>query len=465
MYSLDFNSKIPLYIQLYEEIKKDILSNLKVGDKLPSVRSIANDYKISKTTVENTYSQLFAEGYIDSKPQSGYFVSDSINFDMNIKLEEIIESKNKNINYKYNFYPVQLPKNSFPTKIWKRLSSKAVEEIDTFGTYPNGQGEYALREQITKYLINSRGASCHAEQIIITSGFSESIGLLAKMVNYKYKSFAIEDPGYHVARKVFESYDYHIDKINVNENGLNLSELEESSSKIVYITPSNQYPKGVVMPISNRLKLLDWANRVDGLILEDDYDSELAYYNRPIPCIQGLDKYDRVVYFGTFSKSFSPAIRISYMILPNHLLPIYEKCFDSFFSKASLPTQKTLELFMKEGHFEKHIRKIRSLNKKKHELLKTLLKSYLGDTMKIEAQGAGLAILINPKYDFDWDKLKYLAEENSIKLYFAKDVSGGSWNAIRLGFGGFSENELEIVIKIFSDIWFQCLKKDSDIIL
>ena len=145
----------------------------------------------------------------------------------------------------------------------------------------------------------------------------------------------MEEPGYHIARKVFESYEYDIERININNNGLILDELIKSNSKIVYITPSHQYPKGVTMPISNRLKLLEWANSVDGLILEDDYDSELTYYNRPIPSIQGLDEYDRVVYFGTFSKSFSPAIRISYMILPNHLLPIYEKYYESCTGKLS----------------------------------------------------------------------------------------------------------------------------------
>ena len=456
MYNLEFNSKIPVYIQLYEEIKKDIQTNLKSGTKLPSIRSVSNDYKISKTTVENAYSQLYAEGYIDSKPQSGYFVSESI-FINSLKQNNLsLQEKQNKIEYKYDFYPAKHTKNSFPTKIWKRLSLKAIDEILSFGSYPSGQGEKGLREEITKYLINSRGAVCNANQIIVTSGFAESIALLAKMIKFKYKSFAMEEPGYHIARKVFESYEYDIERININNNGLILDELIKSNSKIVYITPSHQYPKGVTMPISNRLKLLEWANSVDGLILEDDYDSELTYYNRPIPSIQGLDEYDRVVYFGTFSKSFSPAIRISYMILPNHLLPIYEKYYDFNFSKASLPTQKTLELFMKEGYFEKHIRKIRSLNKKKHEILKINLKKYLGKTMRIEAQGAGLAILINPTLDFDWDKLKNLAQKNSLKLHFAKDVSGGNWEALRMGFGGLEENEIEDAVKLFSEIWHQC---------
>lgn len=459
LYILNSKSDTPLYIQLYEQMKKDILTNLKAGSKLPSIRQLSSEYKISKTTVENTYSQLYAEGYIDSKPQSGYFVSDTNYKDFEQKKKIEISPKKEKKEYLYNFYPVQLPKDSFPIKLWKRLTSKAIDDIGSFSTYPDGQGELGLREEIAKYLINSRGARCDANQIVITNGFGESMNLFAKMIHFKYKSFAIEDPGYHVARRVFENYGYDIDRINVDKNGLIIKELKNSNSKIVYITPSNQYPKGVTMPIANRLKLLEWAKENDGLILEDDYDSELTYYNRPIPCIQGLDTYDRVVYFGTFSKALSPVLRISYIVLPRHLVPIYENYHDIYFSKASTITQKTLELFMKDGHFERHIRKVRSLNKKKHEFLKNLLKEYLGSSMKIEAEGAGLAILINPTLAFDWDKLKTLAEENSLKLFFAKDTSGGKWEALRMGFGGFSEDELIKAVKLFSKIWFLSIKK------
>jgi len=457
VYTLNPKSDTPLYIQLYEQIKKDILTTLKSGSKLPSIRALALEYKISKTTVENAYSQLYAEGYIDSKPQSGYFVSDANYKDF--KQKEVIEisPKNEPKEYRYNFYPVQLPKDSFPIKLWKRLTAKAIDEIESFSNYPDGQGELGLREEIAKYLIRSRGARCEASQIIITSGFSESMNLFAKMVQYKHNSFAIEEPGYYVARRVFEHYNYTVEPINVDHNGLILKELQNANAKLVYITPSNQYPKGVTMPIANRLKLLEWAKEVDGLILEDDYDSELTYYNRPIPCLQGLDSFDRVVYFGTFSKALSPALRISYMVLPHHLMPIYKNYYDIHFSKASTITQKTLELFMREAHYERHIRKLRSLNKKKHELLKTLLKEYLGESMQIEAQGAGLAILINPTFAFDWEKLKALAQQNSIKLFFAKDTSGGNWQALRMGFGGFSEEELIKAVKAFSEIWYQAI--------
>jgi len=211
------------------------------------------------------------------------------------------------------------------------------------------------------------------------------------------------------------------------------------------------------MPISNRLKLLEWAEREKGLIIEDDYDSELSYENRPIPSLQGLDNYDRVVYMGTFAKSLSPALRVSYMLLPEHLLQSYKESYDAHFPRVSITTQKTLELFMSEGHWEKHLRKIRTMNKKKHNLMRSLLKEKLGDTMEIVSQGGGLAILIHPTVAFDWDKLKSLAKEKRIKLYFAKERSGGNFEAIRMGFGGFTSEELDDSIKIFSTIWHNAL--------
>ncbi|WP_428739072.1 PLP-dependent aminotransferase family protein [Sulfurimonas sp.] len=457
MYTIDQNSKTPLHIQLYEALKNDIVQNLKVGEKLPSIRKLSSTYNLSKNTVESAFRQLYVEGFIESYPKSGYFVSDTNfkDFRTSHANKEAIETTQKS--YKYDFFPARLPKDSFPLKLWKRIYTKVIDETLDLGGYPDGQGEYILREQIAEYLNNSRGANCIADQIIVTSGFGESMGLLAKMLKSTHDTFAMEDPGYHIVNQVFSAYGYEIEKIGVDENGLMIDALQKSKAKLVYITPSHQYPKGVSMPIANRLKLLEWAKDTDALILEDDYDGELTYYNRPIPSLQGLDKNDKVVYFGTFSKYLSPALRVSYMVVPQHLLGLYKTHFDSHFCKVSLDTQITLAHFMKEGHFDKHIRKIRTLHKKKHELLKKLLEEHLGETMKIEAQGAGLAIIITPAVAFDWEKFKILAEQEGIKLYFAKGVSGGSWEALRLGFGGFSEKELYEAVEILSKLWRKAL--------
>ena len=453
MYTIDPNTHDSLHIQLYKALKNDISTNYTVGDKLPSIRRLASTYNLSKTTVESAYSQLYAEGYIESYPKRGYFVSD-VYFDT-FKPKEVskISSKETKTTYKYDFFPAQLAKESFPLKLWKRLFTKAIDASLDFGAYTDGQGEVGLRIEIAKYLSASRGVNCLPEQIVVTCGFGESMGLLAKLVKDKYTHFAMEHPGYHVARKVYEEYGYKIEKIPVDTKGLQLEQLKRSKAKIVYITPSHQYPTGVAMPITNRLKLLEYIQSVDGLIIEDDYDSELSYYNRPIPSLQGLDKNDCVVYMGTFSKSLSPALRISYLVLPYHLIPRYKESFNAHFSSVSLSTQKTLQLFMSEGHWERHIRKVRMLNKKKHNLMKERLKKELGSTMKILSQGGGLAILIHPTLPFDFEKFKILAEEESIKIYLAKERSGGDFEAVRMGFGCLSEEDIIQGVHLFSKIW------------
>ena len=452
MYIIEPNTKTPLHIQLYSELKKDIIENLNIGDKLPSIRKISSLYNLSKNTVESAYNQLYAEGYIDSIPKSGYIVSDNIYKEFTPKNSIIVQKDLEEIIYKYDFAPARLSKDSFPLKLWKRVFNKVIDESIDFGAYPNGKGELGLREEIAKYLISSRGVKCHANQVIISNGFGDSMGLLAKILKDNHKLFAMENPGYHIASQIFENYGYTIDKININENGICLKELNKSNAKIVYVTPSHHYPTGVSIPIANRLKLLEWANNNEGIIIEDDYDSELSYLNRPIPSLQGLDNNQRVVYLGTFSKSLSPALRVGYMVLPTFLVEKIDDYFDSYFPKVSLFTQKTLEQFMKEGHWDKHLRKIRTLNKKKHNIMKDCLKKYIGDSMQIVVQGGGLSIIINPSVPFDFDKLEKLAKKEQIKIYFTK----GDWKKVRMGFGGFKEDEIENAVIAFSSLWNKC---------
>ncbi len=456
MYILDTKSKNPLHIQLYQSIKEDIITNYKIGDKLPSIRKVATLYNLSKNTVESAYSQLYAEGYVESRAKSGYYVSELFfdSFDNDATTSHAVNATPKT--YKYDFFPAQLHKEDFPLKTWKRLFNKVITQKTDFGSYPTGQGELALREAIAKYLQSSRGVVCDAKDIIITHGFSDSMELIAKLAKTRYKHFAQEIPGYHIAHKVFDAYGYSISPIGVDEKGICIDELQQSQAQIVYITPSHQYPTGATMPVANRLKLIAYMQSIKGLIIEDDYDSELAYYNRPIPSLQGLDKGENVAYLGTFAKALSPSIRVGYMVLPSWLMKLYNQSYDAHFARVSLSTQLTLAAFMQEGHWDRHIRRIRILNKKKHQAMKDAIEKHLGNTCNIVAQGAGLAILIVPTSShFDWEKLKSLAEENNIAIYLANERSGGEFEAVRMGFGGFRLEEIDNAVKAFSKLWYQ----------
>jgi len=450
LYIIEKKSKIPLHIQLYEEVKKEILSSLQMGDKLNSIRKVATTYSISKTSVESAYSQLIAEGYITSYPQKGYFVSKSNDDNINNKSQIITFNEEPTKQFLYNFHPARLESSSFPLKIWKRIFNKTINDSIDFGCYTNAKGEYGLRNEISKYLIESRGVKCNPNQIIICNGFGDSMQLLIKLLGTKTDTLAMEHPGYYVTSEIFKSNNYSIKKIPVYKEGIDLNSLEKSNAKLVYLTPSHQYPTGVTIPISNRIKLLDWADKNDAFIIEDDYDSELTYENRPVPCMQGLDKSEKVIYVGTFAKSLSPSMRISYMVLPKIL---FDNFSDIFESKVCLFTQKTLENFMKEGHWDRQLRKMRTLNKKKYNLLKKLLKENLGKSMQIVNKGGGLSIHIYPTVAFDLEKLNTLALEESIKLHFAKNKVGGDWDAIMMGFGGLKEIEIEPAVKIFTTIW------------
>ena len=455
MYILDEKSKKPLHLQLYSALKNDISTNYQAGDKLPSIRKVATLYNLSKTTVESAYSQLYAEGYIESRPKSGYYVSE-LYFDT-FSSEKLADTPVPSPSYKYDFFPAQLCAEDFPLKTWKRLATKALDESTDFGSYPDGQGELPLREQIAKYLMASRGVVCRAEQIVMTSGFIDSMRLLASLLKKTHTHFGIEHPGYHIARKVFDEFGYNIDYIDVDDKGISLQNIEKSKAQILYVTPSHQYPTGVSMPIAHRHKLLELMHQRKGLIIEDNYDSELRYSTRPIPALQGLDRYDSVAYLGTFAKSLSPAIRVGYMVLPQWLLAQYKESYDAHFAKVSLSTQKTLALFMAEGHYDRHLRKMRTLNRKKHNLMRDTLKVTLGDTMQIVAQGGGLAILIHPTVPFNWEKFKRLSEESYIKIYLAKERCVGEFEAVRMGFGGLSEEEILEGVEVFSRVWREAM--------
>lgn len=449
MYKFEKNST-SLYMQLYLQIKEDIKNN-SIKGKLPSIRKMSIDYKISKNTVEAAYNQLYVEGYIYSKPQSGYFVNEELYTQLLMQkpLQNINKKKEKK--YKYDFYQAKLCNDIFPKKLWNKLYTKVLKEEVNFAEYPNKQGDIGLREELVKYLASSRAVTCSSEQIIIASGFSDIMFIIATLFKDYTNYFAIEYPGYKVAKKVFELMSYNIEDIYITKEGIKLELLKNIKAKLLYVTPSHQFPTGVTIPISNRVKLISWAEKNNSYIIEDDYDSELSYYNRPIPSLQGINNNQRVIYVGTFSKAFSPALRISYLVLPKPLIKKYNKIFDFSYSGTCINTQKTLELFLKEGFWERHLRKIRTLNKKKHDLMKEFLLKYLKNSFRIIREGSGLTILIEAKINIDFEKLQNNAIKESIKIYLFtyKDIT-----FISMGFGGFKEEEIEKAVIAFSKIWF-----------
>ena len=463
--NLNENEKIPLYIQLYNYIKNEILSgNIPAESKLPSIRGLAKDLKLSKNTIESAYEQLIAEGYVKSKNRSGLYVEQIENEFKNLANNSFSSFKenldgNLGKKIKYDFNSGQIDLSSFPYNQFRKILGRCMDEYSKdLLLYGDRKGDYGLRYEISKYIHHSRGVTCSPQQIIISSGTQQSLNLLCQILSNIHLCVAFEDPSYLGAKAVFKHFNFNIAPIKLEADGIDIKCLNESKSKIVYVTPSHQYPYGMVMPISKRVKLLHWAKINDGIIIEDDYDGEFRYKGKPIPSLQGLDETGRVIYLGSFSKSLMPSLRISYLVLPEMFLNIYEQHYMIYEQPVPRLLQKSLEIFMKEGFWEKHLRKSKVLYKKKQELLISSITNYLGKNVTIIGADSGLHLLL---------KINTQMKENELietALNFGVRVNSTSVNWINpplnslpvifIGFAGIKADEIQKAIELLSKCWF-----------
>jgi GntR family transcriptional regulator / MocR family aminotransferase len=464
MFVLDQNDRVPLYAQLYQRIKENILSGrLPADSKLPSVRDLAVELSVSRNTVEGSYQELYSEGYVYSKPRSGYYVSALAQ-----DLTPLSSSREHPLRHTptavpprcaFDFHPARLDPEAFPVTLWRKcfqdsLRRSSLEMIQ----YSDPQGEWGLRCCIGKYLERSRGVLCTPDQIVICSGAQQSLDIIAQLQREQCPVVAVEDPGYHLPRAVFRNHGFEMIPIPVDDTGIDLDLLEGSASTIAYVTPSHQFPLGHVMPVAKRLRLIEWARSTAGLIIEDDYDSELRYHGKPIPSLQGLHPDGKIAYLGTFSKVLSPALRVSYLILPHSLLPGYRRLFRDYCCSVSLLEQMALAAFMEQGHWDRHIRRMRALYRKKHDALLRAVDRHFGAKAVVVGQGAGLHVVLQLVGEAPGeDERIERARENGIGLFpfsvtQVKDQRGSA--RFLLGFGGLTAREIEQGIELLVKSWY-----------
>ena len=327
--SLNPKSKTPLYEQIYEFIKEEIQNNvIQSGERLPSTRALSKHLVVSRSTVELAYEQLLSEGYVEAIPCKGYFVAKiegiyQLQKRPEIKVEPISSGVTE---YAYDFTPNGVDLNSFPYNVWRKLSKEClIDDKAEMFRLGNPQGEYGLRNAISSYLHQARGIHCHPDQIIIGAGSDYLLMLLTTVIGNGHK-VALENPTYGQAYRLFERLSYKVCTVDMDQSGMRIDELEKSGADIAFVMPSHQYPLGCVMPIQRRMELLKWAQeKEERFIIEDDYDSEFRYKGKPIPALQGYDRSGKVIYIGTFSKSIAPAIRMSYLVLPERVCSLYKK--------------------------------------------------------------------------------------------------------------------------------------------
>ncbi|MGL4107404.1 PLP-dependent aminotransferase family protein [Clostridium sp. LP20] len=457
---LDRNSNEPLYVQLYKYIREEIKSNkLKNGTKLPSIRYLANYLNVSKITVDNAYQQLLVEGYIESIERSGMYVQ-QIEEILSTPLEfnEMCISTTPFLNHiKYDFHYGTIDSENFDFKIWRKLTSQAlISSQEKLLQCGDPQGELDFREEIVNYLRSSRGVSCSSSQVIITSGTLNSLQLLCELIDCDNKSIALENPGWSNSKFVFEKNNFKIIPTPLDKDGICLKALKEISPKFVYITPSHQFPSGVVMPVTRRQNLLKWANRTNAYIIEDDYDSEFRYIGIPIPSLQGLDNNNRVIYLGTFSKSLAPSLRTSYMVLPKKLLDKYKENMSMYEQPTSRLNQKTIQLFMSNGYWERHIQKMRKVYRRKYNILIESIEYHLNSKARLIDGKAGLHILLEIRNGMSEDMIIQKTEMAGVKIYPTSKYwitpSNLAYPVFLIGFGGLDENQIKDGIKLLGDI-------------
>lgn len=469
MLHIEHKSQKPIYQQIYEQIQRDILmGNLPIDTRLTSTRVLARELRIGRNTVENAYAQLVLEGYITSVASSGYVVN-NMQFNLNQKVTErlttdeaaVIVTPNRRIeNIQYNFQYGTLDATSFPYKLWRKYMTDVLDGPGAQEAHSDGdvKGNIDLRIQLMEYLYHSRGVNCKSEQIVICSGTQSALEIIIKIFPYAEKKVAMEEPCYNGASVIFRSNGFHISPIPVCEDGIELNELSASSARMVHIAPSHQFPMGAVMPIHKRIEILNWAREHDNIIIEDDYDSEFRYHGRPIPSLQSIDQYERVIYVGTFSKALSPGLRMAYMILPTWLLSAYQEKFTGYQCTVPLIQQKIMAQFMADGHLEKHIRKICLSQKKKHDVLIHAIKQHMGNKVRIYGHQAGLHILLEFLDGQQEDKLVRKALEYKIKVYpvspFWLNKQNYKNNALVLGYGMTPEKDIPRAVEILSQAWF-----------
>jgi GntR family transcriptional regulator / MocR family aminotransferase len=400
---LDPTAAEPFYRQIYDRFRGAIASGvLKPGDRIPSARALTKELGLARGTIETAYSLLAAKGYIQARGQAGTIVTPGL------KPRAPVASKTPRSNSGIaaasfrpdSILPFQmgLPAlDMFPRKIWARLSARCVRAMQQCDmVHPSVYGSAALRAEIAAYLHVSRGISCSPSQIFVTSGYRHTIALIAQALLEAGDRVWLEDPGYPPTRELLGQMHIAPVPVPVDREGMVVSDGIKAApwARAVVVTPAHQSPLSVSLSLPRRLALLDWAARNGAWIVEDDYDGEYRYVSRPLPALKSLDRDGRVLYAGTFSKVLFPGIRLAYLVVPETEVERFEQISQVFAAGSPELTQAIVTAFITEGHFARHIQRMRKLYAERREATIAGLESVLGKHMQIDSQPGGMHLIL-----------------------------------------------------------------------
>jgi Transcriptional regulators containing a DNA-binding HTH domain and an aminotransferase domain (MocR family) and their eukaryotic orthologs len=453
MFTLQFDEKIkkPRYEQLYRHIRDGIAAgNPPPGSRLPSKRKLALHLHVSLNTVENAYAQLLAEGFIETVEKKGYFALPVVTRRHPTAAQPPSAQTRPEAQTagtaKYVLRNNAVDTASFPLATWSRLMRDSLrEDHAALVKELHPQGDLQLRQQIAAYLLEYRNMVVSPGQIVVGAGTAYLLGMLSELL--PKRKFALEEPGYLMLARSLQGRGVPFAAVPVDKEGMALAPLKASGASVCVLTPSNQFPLCRVMSISRRMQLLAWAGeRPYRYLVEDDYDSDYRYALKPAPALHSLDSGERVVYFNTFARTLTPSLRIAYMVLPSTLLDVYQPRRQLYSCTVSGFEQRTLLRFIRGGHYERHLNRMRTIYKRRRNALLAGLEPLISRrTMAIGGMEAGLHLLLRSRKGMAEQELVLRAAKKGVTVFglssFYHGIAGET-NTVIAGYGGLREEDL-----------------------
>ena len=432
------NEEMPRYLRVYQYYKELIINGqIQAETKLPSIRKASTQLQVSRTTMESAYMLLAAEGYIISKPQSGYYVTDmgaKQNEEQLPRLQKL-EMKDE---IRYDFLTSNVDRESFKFELWRRYMKSALRQDERLFSYGEPQGEYDFREVLCAYLQKERSVVCTPDQIVIGAGVQSLLNILCPILKER-KKIAFYNPKFAQGRAIFEDYGYKIG-----------SDSTLVKDGIFYVSPSQLTKWGGVLNITERRNLLKEAQKKNCLIIEDDYSSEYRYFQKPTPSLQGLAGGHGVIYLGTFSKMLLPSIRMSFMVLPPEILPAYKSRMGMYNQTASKAEQIAITQFIRDGHLSSQIRKSRKIHLAKATELANVVEKILGNKGKATIGETGFHVYVSLETEMTAKEFAERAKGKGV-LVLPEETSEGEIAKIMLNCANVAVEDYEAAVEILKE--------------
>lgn len=395
-------SSLPKYQEIYRRFRQAIdQGQLRPGERVPSVRSLAQELKVARGTVETAYQLLVSEGFFLARGQAGTVVAEALPQrsikSLPVEPEPVAPASAPRL------LQLGLPAlDSFPRKLWARLVTRQVRRVDVNSlAMGDVRGARSLRVAIAQYLALYRGVECSPEQVFVCAGYSACLALVCDALQMAGQPCWFEDPGYLHARQLLLHLGVQLVPVPVDHDGLDVEEgvRRAPGARLAIVTPAHQSPLGVALGTARRHRLLDWAQAHGGWVVEDDYDSEFRYKGQPLAALKSQDTADRVIYSGSFSKMLFPGLRLGYLVVPRALLPAFEASAGVLQNRSAELLQATTADFLDKGHFTRHLKKMRQLYTARRGFLVEALASHCGALLQVDEQSGGINLLARLRVD------------------------------------------------------------------